>query len=184
MSGARLVRPGYSNPPGAAPGEAGAAEGGPLKTWLMKTEPSVFSLQDLKECPNQTAEWEGVRNYQARNLMRDEMKVGDRVLFYHSATKVPAIMGTAVVVREAYPDDTAWSPESKYFDPKSSPENPRWVMVDIRFEQEFSLPLPLAELRENSALEDMMLLRKGMRLSIQPVTRQEFEAVLSMARAG
>lgn len=155
-----------------------------MNYWLMKTEPSVFSLQDLKECPDQTAEWEGVRNYQARNLLRDDFKVGDRVLFYHSATKIPAIVGTALVVREAYPDDTAWSPESNYFDPKSSPENPRWVMVDIRFEGEFSQPLPLAELRENPALENMMLLRKGMRLSIQPVTGQEFEAVLAMAQAG
>lgn len=148
----------------------------------MKTEPSVFSLEDLQACPDQTAEWEGVRNYQARNLMRDEMKAGDGVLFYHSATKLPAVVGTAVVVREAYPDDTAWSPESKYFDPKSSPENPRWVMVDIRFEEEFPEPLSLAELRENPRLRDMMLLRKGMRLSIQPVARQEFEAILAMAR--
>ena len=154
-----------------------------MKHWLMKTEPSVFSLQDLEASPNQSAEWEGIRNYQARNLMRDEMKAGDRVLFYHSATKVPAVVGTAVVVREAYPDNTAWSPESKYFDPKSSPENPRWVMVDIRFEEEFAEPLGLAELRENPKLKDMMLLRKGMRLSIQPVTRQEFEAVLAMARS-
>ena len=152
-----------------------------MKYWLMKTEPSVFSLQDLKERPNQTSEWEGVRNYQARNMMRDDMKVGHKVLFYHSATKIPAIVGTAVVVREAYPDDTAWTPESKYFDPKSSPENPRWVMVDIRFEKELARPLPLAELRENPALADMMLLRKGMRLSIQPVTKQEYEAVLAMA---
>ena len=153
-----------------------------MNYWLMKTEPSVFSLRELADCPNKTAEWEGIRNYQARNLMRDEMKAGDGILFYHSATKVPAVVGTAVIVREAYPDDTAWSPESKYFDPKSSPENPRWVMVDIRFEQEFAEPLGLAELRENPKLKDMMLLRKGMRLSIQPVTRQEFEAVLAMAR--
>ena len=111
-----------------------------------------------------------------------EKAAGDGVLFYHSATKMPAIVGTAVIVREAYPDDTAWSPDSKYFDPKSSPENPRWVMVDIRFEKEFAEPLGLAELRENPKLKDMMLLRKGMRLSIQPVTRQEFEAVLAMAR--
>ena len=152
-----------------------------MKIWLMKTEPSVFSLEDLRASPDGTAEWEGIRNYQARNLMRDEMKVGDRVLFYHSATKIPAIVGTATVVREAYPDDTAWSPESKYFDPKSSPENPRWVMVDIRFEQEFPRPLSLADLRGNPKLKDMTLLRKGMRLSIQPVTKPEFEAVLVMA---
>lgn len=155
-----------------------------MKRWLMKTEPSVFSLQDLRGSPNGTAEWEGVRNYQARNFMRDEMRKGDRVLFYHSATKFPAIVGTAVVAREAYPDDTAWDPESKYFDAKSDPQNPRWVMVDIRFERAFERPLSLQELRENPLLADMMLLRRGMRLSIQPVTQAEYEAVLQMADGG
>ena len=154
-----------------------------MKVWLMKTEPSVFSIADLKECPDQTAEWEGVRNYQARNLMRDEMKKGDRVLFYHSATNPPAVVGTAHVVREAYPDNTAWEVGNKYFDPKSGPENPRWVMVDIRFEQEFARPIPLAELREMPELADMPLLRKGMRLSIQPVSPAEFRAVLKKAGA-
>ena len=149
----------------------------------MKTEPSVFSLADLKACPDSTAEWEGVRNYQARNFMRDEMKKGQRVLFYHSATKVPAIVGTAVVAREAYPDDSAWNPESPYFDPKSGPDNPRWVMVDLRFEQEFPRPLPLEELRKMPQLKSMMLLRRGMRLSIQPVEKSEFEAVLKAAGA-
>lgn len=154
-----------------------------MKYWLMKTEPSVFSIADLRACPGQCAEWEGVRNYQARNYMRDEMKEGDGVLFYHSATKPPAVVGTACVAREAYPDDTAWNPKSRYFDPKSSPENPRWVMVDLRFEQEFATPLTLAELREMPALADMALLRKGMRLSIQPVTKREFKAVLKEAGA-
>ncbi len=151
--------------------------------WLMKTEPSVFSLADLRDSPDGTAEWEGVRNYQARNYMRDEMQAGDRVLFYHSATNPPAIVGTARVVREAYPDPTAWDPDSRYFDPKSSPENPRWVMVDVRYEQAFARPLTLAELREIPALKDMLLLRKGMRLSIQPVTAEEFAAVLREAGA-
>jgi predicted RNA-binding protein with PUA-like domain len=154
-----------------------------VKYWLMKSEPAVFSIHDLKQCPDQTAEWEGVRNYQARNYMRDEMKQGDRVLFYHSATSPPAIVGTARVVREGYPDDTAWDPASRYFDGKSSPENPRWVMVDIRFEQQFDAPVSLAELRELPVLKDMVLLRKGMRLSIQPVTKPEFEAVLRHAGA-
>ena len=152
-----------------------------MKNWLMKTEPSLFSLADLKACPDGTAEWEGVRNYQARNIMRDEMKKGHRVLFYHSATKVPAIVGTAVVAREAYPDDSAWNPESRYFDPKSSPDNPRWVMVDIRFEQEFPGPLPLEELRKMPKLKDMMLLRRGARLSVQPVTAKEWKAILKIA---
>ena len=152
-----------------------------MKYWLMKTEPAVFSLQDLRACPGGTAEWEGVRNYQARNFMRDEMKKGDLVLFYHSATKVPAIVGSARVAREAYPDHTAWQPESKYFDPKSSEDNPRWVMVDIRFEREFAQPLPLEALRQVPKLKDMVLLRRGMRLSIQPVTESEYETVLKLA---
>ena len=155
-----------------------------MKCWLMKSEPSVFSLQNLRESPNGTAEWEGVRNYQARNFMRDDMRKGDRVLFHHSAGKFPAIVGTAVVAREAYPDDTAWDPDSKYFDPKCDPQNPRWVMVDIRFGQAFERPLSLPELRENPLLKDMMLLRRGMRLSIQPVTQAEYEAVLQMAGGG
>jgi predicted RNA-binding protein with PUA-like domain len=154
-----------------------------LQYWLMKTEPSVFSLQDLQACPEQTAEWEGVRNYQARNFMRDDMKKGDAVLFYHSATKVPAIVGSAVVVREAYPDHSSWDPKSKYFDAKSSPDNPRWVMVDIRYQQEFAEPLALEELRKIPQLKEMMLLRRGMRLSIQPVTKREYEAVLRRAGA-
>lgn len=155
-----------------------------MKCWLMKSEPSVFSLRNLRESPNGTAEWEGVRNYQARNFMRDDMRKGDRVLFHHSATKIPAIVGTAVVAREAYPDDTAWDPASKYFDPKCDPQNPRWVMVDIRFGQAFEGPLSLRDLRGNPLLKDMMLLRRGMRLSIQPVTQAEYEAVLQMAGGG
>ena len=153
-----------------------------MRCWLMKSEPSAFSIEDLKNALNGTDHWDGIRNYQARNLMRDEMKRGDRVLFYHSSADPMAVVGTAQVVREAYPDHTALDPDSKYFDPKSTSENPRWVMVDIRFEKEFAEPLGLAVLRENPKLKDMMLLRKGMRLSIQPVTRQEFEAVLAMAR--
>ncbi len=146
----------------------------------MKSEPAAFSLQDLKNAENQTECWDGVRNYQARNFMRDEMRVGDRVLFYHSVTK-PGVVGTARVVREAYPDFTAWDPESPYYDPKSSPENPRWMMVDIQFESEFAKPLPLNEMRSITGLKSMLLLRKGMRLSIQPVTEAEFRIVLEHA---
>ena len=149
-----------------------------MKYWLMKTEPGTFSLQDLKEAKNGTECWDGVRNYQARNFMRDEMKIGDRVLFYHSVTN-PSLVGTAKVVREAYPDHTAWDPESPYYDPKSSPENPRWMMVDIQFVQEFPNPLSLKEIRILPGLEKMLLLRKGMRLSIQPVTEEEYRIILN-----
>lgn len=149
--------------------------------WLMKSEPGEYSIQDLKESDNGIDYWDGVRNYQARNFMRDDMKIGDRVLFYHSGKK-PAVVGTAKVVTTGYPDHTAWDPQSNHFDKRSTPENPAWFMVDIQFESEFSRPLPLKELRQISGLEDMMLLRKGMRLSIQPVTRKEFDIVVKVGK--
>ena len=152
-----------------------------MKYWLLKSEPDVFSLEDLKNCPNQTEHWDGIRNYQARNLMRDEMQVGDRAFFYYSRQAEPAIVGTAKVVREAYPDHTSWDPTSKYFDEKSSPENPRWLMVDVQFESEFSRPVTLKELRSIPELNEMFLLRKGMRLSVQPVTEEEFQLILALA---
>jgi predicted RNA-binding protein with PUA-like domain len=151
-----------------------------MKYWLVKTEPSVFSWDDLQKLPNQTSPWEGVRNYQARNFMRDDMKLGDRVLFYHSVAKPLAIMGIAKVVKEAYPDAFAFDPKSDYYDPKSSPENPCWVMVDLQFESAFSPPITLDELKQRSGLEEMMLLRKGCRLSVQPVTAQEWEIVCNI----
>ena len=152
------------------------------KHWLMKSEPTEFSIRDLRNAPNGTDYWDGVRNYQARNFMRDEMQAGDRVLFYHSGKK-PSVVGTAKVVKAGYPDHTAWDSRSKHFDPKSSPENPIWYMVDIQFEMEFPHPIPLAKLRTVSGLEGMMLLRKGMRLSVQPLTKAEFEIILSLAQA-
>ena len=152
-----------------------------MRYWLLKSEPDVFSLEDLKNCPNQTEPWDGIRNYQARNLMRDEMKVGDQAFFYHSRQAEPAIVGTVRVVREAYPDHTSWDPSSKYFDEKSSPENPRWLMVDVQFESEFSRPVTLKELRSVPELKEMFLLRKGMRLSVQPVTEEEFQLILAIA---
>ena len=151
-----------------------------MKYWLLKSEPDVFSLEDLKNCPNQTEPWDGIRNYQARNLMRDEMQVGDQAFFYHSRQAEPAIVGTVKVVREAYPDHTSWDPSSKYFDEKSSPENPRWLMVDVQFESEFSRPVTLKELRSVPELKEMFLLRKGMRLSVQPVTEEEFQMILAI----
>jgi predicted RNA-binding protein with PUA-like domain len=151
-----------------------------MKHWLMKSEPDAFSLQDLKARPQQTEPWDGVRNYQARNLMRDHMSIGDPVLFYHSRQN-PSLVGTARVVREAYPDHTAWDPTSKYFDEKSTPEAPRWFMVDVQFVSEFPRPVPLSEIRTIAGLEEMMLLRKGARLSVQPVTPEEFQIIMDYA---
>jgi predicted RNA-binding protein with PUA-like domain len=152
-----------------------------MNYWLVKSEPESYSIDHLAKEKKQTTGWSGVRNYQARNTMRDLMKVGDRVLFYHSNAEPPAIVGVAKVAREAYPDPTALDEESDYYDPKSSPENPRWFMVDLQFESKFARPLPLEELREVAALAEMELLRKGSRLSVQPVRKVEFEAILRLA---
>ncbi|TVQ02216.1 MAG: EVE domain-containing protein [Planctomycetaceae bacterium] len=149
----------------------------------MKSEPTTFSIDDLAAAPNQTTCWEGVRNYQARNLLRDEIATGDRVLFYHSACAVPACVGTAVVVREGYPDHHAWDPRHHYHDPKSSPEKPTWYMVDIRLESRFDKPVSLTEVRQDPLLADMPLLRKGNRLSIQPVTKRQFDRIVRLGKA-
>lgn len=151
------------------------------KFWLLKTEPESFSIQDLAQAPAQTTCWDGVRNYQARNYMRDEMRVGERVLLYHSSADPPAVVGTATIVREAYPDPTSWDAADSHFDPKSTPGSPRWFMVDIRLERIFKEPLPLKKLRGVPALHEMELLRKGSRLSVQPVRKGEFDAVLKLA---
>jgi predicted RNA-binding protein with PUA-like domain len=151
------------------------------KFWLLKTEPESFSIQDLAKAPRQTTGWDGVRNYQARNYMRDEMHVGDRVLLYHSSTAIPAVVGTAKIVREAYPDPTAWDKDDHHYDPGSTADKPRWFMVDIQFEQVFREPLPLEKLRGVAALKEMELLRKGSRLSVQPVRKAEFAGILKLA---
>ena len=151
------------------------------KYWLLKTEPESFSIKDLAKAPKKTTCWDGVRNYQARNFMRDDMKIGDGVLFYHSSANPPAIVGTAKVVKDGYPDPTAWDPNDYHYDPTASPENPRWSMVDIQLVQIFKRPLSLEELRKLPALKKMELLRKGSRLSVQPVTQEEFETVLRLA---
>ncbi len=150
--------------------------------WLMKSEPSCYSISDLANEPNQQTHWDGVRNYQARNFMRD-MREGDRVLFYHSNAKPPAVAGTAVVVREAYPDFTAWDKKDRHFDKRSTPEKPVWDMVDIELEDVFAEPIPLEQLRGVKQLVEMELLRKGSRLSVQPVRKKEFDAVLLLADA-
>jgi predicted RNA-binding protein with PUA-like domain len=151
------------------------------KYWLLKTEPESFSIQDLAQAKNRTTCWDGVRNYQARNYLRDEMQVGDGVLFYHSNADPPAIVGTAKVVRAGYPDPTAWDEHDSHYDPQSTPENPRWFMVDIQLDEIFKQPLALEELRSVPALKQMELLRKGSRLSVQPVRDAEFSAVLKLA---
>jgi predicted RNA-binding protein with PUA-like domain len=150
--------------------------------WLVKTEPDVYSIQDLAAEPNRTTCWDGVRNYQARNFMRDEMKLGDRVLVYHSSTDPAAVVGVAQIVRESYPDHTSWDKKNPHYDPQSTPENPRWFMVDIQLETIFADPLPLEKLRSIAALKDMELLRKGSRLSVQPVRKNEFDAILKLAK--
>jgi predicted RNA-binding protein with PUA-like domain len=147
----------------------------------MKSEPDEFSIDDLKARGQKGAHWDGVRNYQARNFMRDDMKKGDLAFFYHSNTKVPGIAGVMEIIREGYVDHTAFDPDDKHFDPKSSPDKPRWYMVDIAFKQRFDKTVSLAELRDNTALSDMLILRKGNRLSITPVTAREWNAVMKMA---
>lgn len=150
--------------------------------WLMKTEPGCFSIDDLANSPQQTSMWDGVRNYQARNYMQKEMKVGDPVLFYHSVTR-PGIVGLAEVASEAYPDPTQWDPEDEHFDPASPADNPRWYLVDVRFVKKFKKELPLSFLRTRPELDGMELLRKGSRLSVQPVRKEEYEAVLALAES-
>jgi predicted RNA-binding protein with PUA-like domain len=152
----------------------------PRRYWLMKSEPDVYSIEDLQR--EGRAEWEGVRNYQARNFMRDDMRVGDGVLFYHSNAKPPGVAGIARVCREAYPDHTAFEPTSNYFDPKSERESPRWLMVDVEFVEAFSELIPLDTLRETPGLEEMMVIKRGIRLSVQPVSRKEFDTVAKLGR--
>jgi len=149
--------------------------------WLLKTEPDCFSIQDLAKSPKQTTYWDGVRNYQARNFIRDGMKLGDRVLFYHSSCEPPGVAGVAVIVREAYPDFTAWDKKNEHYDSKASDANPIWQMVDVKLDEAFTDLVPISALRDVPALESMELLRKGSRLSVQRVTAAEFEAVLKIA---
>lgn len=151
-----------------------------MRYWLMKTEPTVYSFADLKKMPGKRDHWDGIRNYQARNFIRDDMKKGDQVLFYHSNTKEPSVVGLAEIVKEAYPDHTAFDSKQKYFDPKSDPENPRWFMVDLKWKADFKNPVTLNEIRDNPALKNMLLIRRGMRLSIQPVSEAEFNEICRM----
>jgi len=149
--------------------------------WLMKSEPTCFSLDDLEHSPDGVSAWDGVRNYQARNLLRDEIQAGDGVLFYHSSCAEPAIVGLAEVVRGGYPDHTARDPHSDHFDPKASPDNPVWYMVDVRFKTRLPKPLTRDDLRRHPVLQGMMVLQRGSRLSVQPVTADEWRAVLALS---
>ncbi len=146
----------------------------------MKTEPDTFSINDLKNSPNQETSWEGVRNYQARNFMRDEMKFGDKVLFYHSSCKNIGIAGLASVSKESHPDLSALDKDSDYFDPKSTREKPRWFLVNVKYEESFKNIISLKELKKYKELENMALVQKGNRLSIIPITKKEFEFIYSL----
>jgi len=152
-----------------------------MNYWLFKSEPDAFSIDDLMAMKGKKDHWDGIRNYQARNLMRDEMVKGDLGFFYHSSCKVPGIVGVVEITREAYPDHTAWDPESRYFDPKSSAENPRWFMVDVKFKQKYKEVLSLEYLRSVPKLADMVLLRKGSRLSVQPVSKQQWNVISKLS---
>jgi predicted RNA-binding protein with PUA-like domain len=152
-----------------------------MNFWLMKTEPNVYSIDDLKA--EKQGCWEGVRNYQARNIMRDDMKVEDLVLFYHSNAKPPGVIGIARVAREGYPDHFQFDKKSKYFDKKADPKNPRWIMVDVSYVETFAEIISLDRLKTEAKLEGMPVIVKGQRLSIQPVEKKHFKHVLKMACA-
>lgn len=146
----------------------------------MKSEPDVFGINDLYNKPNQTEHWDGVRNYQARNMMRDAMKLGDQVFFYHSNCDEPGIVGIMKVVKEGYPDFTAFDPDDSHFDPKSDPANPRWMMVDVKFVKTLSRTISLKELKARPELVDMAVVRPGNRLSIMPVSAIEWSFILGL----
>ncbi len=148
--------------------------------WLLKSEPNAFSFQDLLDSPGQTTLWDGVRNYQARNMLRDDLQPGDGVLFYHSNANPPAVAGVAEVVRAGYPDPTQFDPKDSHFDAKSDPDNPRWFVVDVRARGAFEESVPLETLRATSKLTEMALLQKGQRLSVQPVRAAEWREVLAL----
>lgn len=150
-----------------------------MRHWLLKTEPGCFSIDDLAAAPNQTTCWDGVRNYQARNFMRD-MRLNDLALFYHSVTD-PGVTGVARIVRESYPDHTAWDPADGHYDVRSTSEKPLWFMVDVQFVEKFDTQIPLKVLRSIKGLEKMELLRKGSRLSVMPVSEQEFSIIMRLA---
>ena len=146
--------------------------------WLMKSEPEVFGLETLAKLPAQTTMWDGVRNYQARNMMRDQFRLGDEAFFYHSNCSEPGVVGIVEVVRTAYPDPTQFDPDSEYFDPKSTADNPRWFVVDVKLKRPLARTITLTEMKEDPALADMALVRRGNRLSVIPVTPEQWRHIL------
>ncbi len=153
-----------------------------MQYWLFKSEPETFSIDALIKSTKQTTHWEGVRNYQVRNMLRDDMKKGDLAFFYHSNCTPPGITGVIEIVSTGYPDDSAWNSKSKYFDPKSTPEKPLWYMVDVKFIKKFDRMITLEELKVCPGLQTMQVARKGNRLSITLVTKDEWKVILAMAK--
>jgi len=151
-----------------------------MNYWLFKSEPNCYSIDDLKR--DGPEHWDGIRNYQARNMLRDDVKLGDKVLFYHSSCAEPAVVGLCEVVKESYPDHTAFDPTSEHPDPKSDPENPRWFMVDVKFEAKFKNPLSLKQMKEMTEFSGMRLLQRGNRLSLFPVDKKHFDLACDLAR--
>ena len=151
-----------------------------MNYWLMKSEPDVFGIDDLNKAPRKTEPWDGVRNYQARNMIRDDMKTGDLALFYHSNCKDPGIAGIMQIVREGYPDPTAFDPTSKYYDPASDREKPRWYCADVRYIRTLKRVITLSELKHHPELDGLPLLRRGNRLSVMPVSRTQWKHILAL----
>ena len=150
--------------------------------WLMKNEPLEFSIEDLYRRPNKTEPWDGVRNYQARNMMREQMKVGDQAFFYHSNCEIPGVVGIMKINSQSYPDPTAFDRQDVHYDPKSDPDNPRWYLVDVKYVRKLKRTIALSELRKysTSKLKDLIILRRGNRLSITPVSKKEWDFILSL----
>ncbi len=153
-----------------------------MNYWLLKSEPDTFSIDDLARARGQRTEWDGIRNYQVRNMIRDRIKTGDLAFFYHSNCRPPGIVGIVEVVRSAYPDPSAWNPRSPYFDPKSDPQQPRWLMFDVRLVKRFDRTISLKELRSEPRLAEMTLLKRGNRLSITPVDEKQWQLILALSR--
>jgi len=151
-----------------------------MQYWLMKSEPSEYSIDDLAREPDKTTYWDGVRNYQARNMMRDDMKIGDRVFFYHSNCDVPGIVGIMTVVKQSYPDPTAFDANDKHFDAKSQIDQPRWFMVDVKFNKKLKRTISLKELKQHTELDELALVRRGNRLSIMPVEKAQWDFILGL----
>lgn len=154
-----------------------------MKYWLLKSEPENYSIDDLAAQPGKRDHWDGIRNYQARNFMRDEMKKGDLAFFYHSNCDVPAVVGVVEIVKQAYVDPTAFDPDEKYYDAKSDPDNPRWLMVDVKFKKKLKNSVSLATIKQTASLADMRLVQKGNRLSIMPVTKKQWDIIVKMSEA-